>query len=484
MVASLAACNALPTQPTTGAAGIGLAATADLPSQWQGASALDASARRWADGFADPLLPALVDEALAANLDLQTASAALRRARALRELTAAAQAVQVGSSASVGRNRSGGQSGNSLRVGLDASWEADLFGAQGAALAAAQAGAEASAATLQATRLAVAAETALTYVSWQGLRRQMDVAAASLASQTQTDGLVRARVAAGLATPLDQAQSTATLAQTRARLPALQHSLTQAEHTLAVLLAQTPDALSARLAAAPRALPLPPDLPALPVPADWLRRRPDLQAAERNVAAELATLTQRQADRLPRFTVSGSLALQAATLSALSGPGALVAGLAAGINWPLFDGGAGAAQVAAQQAALDAARLTWRAAVLTALQDVEDSLSSLATNRTRVETLRVAAQAADEALRLARHRWESGLSDYASLLDNERTALSTADTLAGAQTELVASHIRLLKAMGGGMGVGMGVSTTPAADPTRTSGPNANLARPDPSQPT
>jgi outer membrane protein, multidrug efflux system len=215
-----------------------------------------------------------------------------------------------------------------------------------------------------------------------------------------------------------------------------------------------------------------------------LRRRPDLQAAERNVAAELATLTQRQADRLPRFTVSGSLALQAATLSALSGPGALVAGLAAGINWPLFDGGAGAAQVAAQQAALDAARLTWRAAVLTALQDVEDSLSSLATNRTRVETLRVAAQAADEALRLARHRWESGLSDYASLLDNERTALSTADTLAGAQTELVASHIRLLKAMGGGMGVGMGVSTTPAADPTRTSGPNANLARPDPSQPT
>ena len=236
-------------------------------------------------------------------------------------------------------------------------------------------------------------------------------------------------------------------------MPALRHSATQAEHALAVLLALPPAALAGRLAAAPRALPLAPALPVLDLPAAVLQRRPDLRAAELTASAALATLQQRQAERKPRFTISGNLALQAATLSGLGGAGALVAGVATAVNWTLLDGGAGRAQVAAQEAALESARVAWRAAVLAALQDVEDSLSALAGGRERVATLERADAAANEALKLARLRWQAGTVDQLLLLDAERTALSAADSLAGARTDLTSSHIRLLKALGGGLGV-------------------------------
>jgi outer membrane protein, multidrug efflux system len=451
----LGACAPLPRVPEASTP----APLGGVPAQWHASRTddqppgADTAVASWAGDLGDPVLTALVRDALAANVDLQTAQAAVRRARALSALTLASQAVQVGSSASVGRSRSNGQTGNSLRAGLDASWEPDLFGTQSAARQAALATVDARTASWRATQLAVAAETAVTYVSWQGLRRQIEVAQASLDSQVETDRLVRARVEVGIASLLEQAQSTATLEQTRARLPQLQHGLAQAEHALSVLLGQAPAALSERLARAPHAMPQVPALPALPVPLEVLRRRPDVQAAERDATAALATLQQREAERRPSFTLSGSIALQAATASALTGPGALVAGLAASLNWPLLDGGAGAAQVDAQQAAVDSARLAWRGAVLAALQDVEDSLSARSQLQLRADRLARASAAADQALVLARERWASGLIDYASVLDSQRGALSAGDALASARSDLVASHLRLLKALGGGIGL-------------------------------
>jgi nucleoside phosphorylase len=252
---------------------------------------------------------------------------------------------------------------------------------------------------------------------------------------------------------LELESATATLEQTRARVPALRQTLMQDEHALAVLLGLPPAALGPRLAAAPLSLPLVPELPAVGVPAQLLQRRPDLRAAEWKATSALATLAQQQAARKPGFTLSGSLALQAATLSGLGGSGALLAGVASAVNWTLLDGGAGEARVAAQQAALDSARITWQAAVLAALQDVEDSLSALATGRERVAALLRASASADEALALARHRWQAGLVDHGTVLDAERTALSAADSLAGARTDVASSHIRLLKALGGGIGI-------------------------------
>lgn len=446
LAALLAGCAGWSTPPASPAG-----ASAELPVRWAGTQSTAAAATTdWWQGFADPLLPALVDEALAHNLDLLAATATLARARALRDVAAAGQGPALGSGASAGRSRASDRTANSLRVGVDASWEADLFGAHAAATAAAQADADAAAASLQATRLAVAAETGLAYLQWQGARAQQGVAAASLASQQQTLDLVRVRQRAGLIGGLEAEQARSGVEQARARVSALQHAQSQAEHALALLLGRPPAALAERLAAAPRRPATAPSLPTLPQPADLLQRRWDLQAAERRIAGQLATLQQRQAERRPRFTINGNLALQAATLSALGGSGALVAGLAAAVDWTLYDGGAGAARVAAQQAALDGARLDWQAAVLAALRDVEDALSALATSQQRVDALARASTAADEALRLARISWQAGLSDFLTLLDSERSALGAADALASARTDLASSHVRLYKAMGGG----------------------------------
>lgn len=437
-----------------------------LPLHWSGElpPARDPQGSWWRS-FDDPLLAALVDEALARNLDLQSARLALLRARALREVMAAADGPQLGGGASAGRNRAGGRGATSLRAGLDASWEVDLFGTHAAASAAATADAEAAAATLHATRLAVAAETTLAVLQWQGLRAQAGVAAASLASQQQTLELVQWRQRAGLSSALELEQARSGADSARARLAALRHSQSQAEHVLAVMVGQPPTALAERLAAAPAGHAAAPALPALPQPAALLQRRWDLQAAQQRIGAQLATLAQREAERRPRFTLGGNLALQAATWLALGTSGALLAGLTAAVDWTLFDGGAGMARVAAQQAALDSARVAWQAAVLAALQDVEDGLSALARQRERVQALASASASADEALRLARAGYGAGLNDFLALLDSERSALGAADALAAARTELATSHVRLYQAIGGGFAADGSDAATASAPP-------------------
>nr|WP_310732356.1 efflux transporter outer membrane subunit [Ideonella sp. A 288] len=433
----------------------------DLPPAWSRAPSADHSpvtpaaqgraepSADWWRLHQDPLLSALVDEALAANADLRRARAALAQARALRDVAAAGQSLQLGGSASASRNRSAGSSANSLRAGLDASWEADLFGANASATAAAQAQADASAASLAAVRQSVAAEVGLAYLQWMGTRQQLAIAEAGLASQAETRQLAQWRLQAGLATVLDTAQADSTVEQTRARLAALRTTQAQTGHRLSVLLGQAPGALSARLAAAAQSPTLPP-LPSVGLPADLLRRRPDLVAAEWRVQAAAATLAQREAERLPRVDLGGTLALAARTLSGLTTGGAVAASLAASVNWPLLDGGAARARAGAQAAALDGARADYEAAVLVALQDVEDALAALDHGRAQEASLVAAAAAAREVQALDTLRHRAGLVDVATLLEAQRTALSADEALASARNSLAQQQIRLYKALGGG----------------------------------
>lgn len=434
--AALAGCASVAVPP--------VAPPAEAPAAWSQAAPAGPGWR----GFGDALLAQLVDEALAANPDLAGARAALAEARAQRDVAAASGALQLGSSASAGRNRSAGFTANTLRGGLDASWELDGNGALGFASTAADLAAQASAATLEATRLSIAGETAIAYGQWQGTRTQLAIARDSAAAQRQTLEIVQWRIAAGLATELDAEQARANLASTEAQVPALEKTLAQTRHALEVLTGRAPGALAARLEQAPATLALP-ALPGSPLPAELLRQRPDVQAAELRTQAQWATLAQRDAERRPTFRLSGSLAWQAATWSALGGPASLVAGLAAAVDWPVLDGGAARARVAAQQAVLEQAEAAWRASVLAALQDVEDNLSALATDATRVAALERAATAADSALAIADARYRAGLTDFTTLLDSQRSALSARNALAGARTDLWLAHVRLAKALGG-----------------------------------
>ncbi|BDI03893.1 efflux transporter outer membrane subunit [Sphaerotilus microaerophilus] len=405
---------------------------------------------RWWQQFDDPLLTALIDEALQGNTDLAIARARLDQARALRDSQAAGASPQLGSSAGLSRNRSRATGGvNTWQAGLDASWEPDFFGAQSAAQRGRDLDMAASAADLATTRMTVTAEVGIAYATLRGSRTQWRIARDNLAAQEQTLALTRWRAQAGLASTLDAEQARLSTEQLHANLPALEASIAQSEHRLAVLLGQPPAALRERLGSADRLPASTRDLPA-GVPAELLRQRPDVRAAELAIQAEAERLGQRQAQRWPRFSLSGSLALKAATLSGLGTAGALVSGVAAAVDWPIWDGGTRRAAIDQQQAVLAQARASYRAAVLAALEDVENALTALGATRAQLRSLGEAQNAAQTALLLARQRYQAGLIDFGTLLDAQRSALSADNSLASARTDERLNLIRLYKALGGG----------------------------------
>ena len=404
---------------------------------------------RWWERFGDPQLSALVAQALQAHPSALSAQAALRQARAQARVQAAGMLPDVSLSGSAQRSRSGGQTGNSFQVGLDAGWEPDLFGRLDAGVQASEADARAAQASLEQVHVSLSAEVALQYIALRSLQQRLAIAQRNLETQQQTLQITDWRVQAGLATSLVAEQARAAAEQTAAQVPQLQASLAQARHALAVLTGQAPAALDAALAA-PQAVPQPSQALALDIPADTLRQRPDVRVAQERVQAALARVSQADAARYPSLRLSGSLGLRALTLGALGDSASLVHSLLGSVAVPLFDGGATQAQVQVQQAALEQARQAYQLAVLTALKEVEDALVALQGEAARLAHLQQAAQAAGNAALLAQQRYASGLIDFASVLETQRTQLATQDALATSQANLGSNHVRLFKALGGG----------------------------------
>jgi NodT family efflux transporter outer membrane factor (OMF) lipoprotein len=404
----------------------------------------------WWRRFDDPLLGDLVGRAMQSNTSVATAQAALRQAWALRDVAAAALQPTLKGSASAQHGTSGGEStGNSFQAGLNGNWVPDVFGANRSALNAAIATAQASSASLGDVQVSIAAETGLNYIILRGAQARLAIALANLASQEETLQITRWRQEAGLVTVLEAEQARASAAQTRAQLPALQTGIEQSRHALAVLTGQPPAALATLLAASAPVPQAAADL-ALSIPAETLRQRADVRAAERRVAAALARVGQAEAARLPSFALGGSLGLNALTLGTLTNAASVLTSIVASMAAPLFDGGAGRAQVRAQEAAFDQARLAYQAAVLTALKDVEDALIALQGDQARLASLRDAADAATNAALLARQRYSSGLVDFQVVLETQRTQFATQDSVAGAGADVSSDHVRLYKALGGG----------------------------------
>jgi multidrug efflux system outer membrane protein len=426
----------------------------DVPADWSvanvsattGASTL----AQWWLRFDDPLLASLVAQALQANTSVKSAQAALRQARALRDVAAAGLLPTVGSSASAQRGITGGNvTGNTFRAGLDANWELDIFGVNQSALDASDATAQSSAASLGDVQVSIAAEVALSYITLRGAQVRLAIATDNLASQLETLQITQWRLQAGLVTSLETEQARTTAEQTRSRIPDLQTSIEQASHALAVLTGQPPAALLTVLAT-PGPVPQAADDLALSIPAETLRQRPDVAAAELQVMAALARVSQAEAARMPNFQLGGSLGLYGLTLGALTSGSAGIGALLASVSMPVFDGGALRAQVRAQQAALDQAGSAYQTAILTALTEVEDALVALRGDRERQLSLQHAAEAAGNAAQLARLRFDSGLIDFQTVLDTQRTQLNAQESVAIASADLSSDYVRLYKALGGG----------------------------------
>ena len=425
----------------------------EVPANWSVAdvSAQDgtASLAQWWQRFDDPLLAQLIDQAMQANTGVTSAEAAVRQARALRDVSAAALLPSVSGSTTVQRSRAGRVNANSFRAGLDASWELDIFGENRSALEASEASLGASGATLGDVQVSIAAEVALDYISLRGLQARLVIAQDNLETQLETLQITEWRLQAGLATSLDAEQARASTEQTKALLPALQTSIDQTRHALSVLTGQPPAALATMLAGS-GPIPKAPDTLAIRFPAETLRQRADVRAAEYQVTAAIARVAQADAARYPSFRIGGALGVASATLGALTSGSAILASVLANMSVPIFEGGALLAQVRAQQAALDQARSGYQATVLTALKDVEDALVALEGDRDRLAHLQLAAEAAGNASLLARQRYSTGLVDFQTVLDTQRTQLTTQEGVANASTDLGSDHVRLYKALGGG----------------------------------
>ena len=442
--------------------------TLTVPSTWSSSHGVvvpDASPQslaRWWQGLGDAQLSTLVEQALQANPSLRATQAALRQSRAQRDVTAAGLAPSLDGSGSAQRSRSGNATGNSFSAGLDASWELDVFGRLASGLEASDADVRTAQATLEGARVSLAAEVALTYIDLRNQQQRLVIARNNLASQRETLQITDWRMQAGLTTSLATEQAKAAVEQTAAQVPTLEASLAQSRHALAVLTGQNPAALDAQLAAVGPVPQVPTQL-ALQIPAETLRQRPDVIAAETRVAAALARVSQADAARYPSFRLGGSLGLRALTLGTLTQGGSVVGALLSSISVPLLDGGAARAQVRVQQEGLEQARLAYVSTVLTALQEVEDALAAVQGDAQRRERLQAAVEAAQNAALLAQQRYSSGLVDFQTVLETQRSQLSSQDSLATATATLTADHVRLYKALGGGWTPQPAVATAGAA---------------------
>jgi NodT family efflux transporter outer membrane factor (OMF) lipoprotein len=424
------------------------------PSQWvnqpKDSAPKNASGlATWWGLFNDPLLTQAVEMALVSNTGVRGAQAALAQARALREVAQAAGGFSLGAAASAQIAQNGqAEAKNTFKAGFDASWEADVWGRLGQGVAASTADLEAAAASLGQVQVSLAAEVASAVIELRGLQARLAIAHSNLAAQQETLQITEWRAQAGLASSLEVEQARVATEQTRAQIPVLITAFGQAQNSLAVLTGQTPGAWSARWSPAP--VPVPVQAIAVGIPADTLRQRPDVQAAERKVQAAWARYAQADAARYPRLTFSGNLGLGATSLGQLFDAGALTRTLLANVSGNLFDQGAAKAQVQVQRAAVEQAVAGLQASTQTALLEVENALVALGNNRDRLERLAAAAQAASNAELLARHRYSSGVIDFRTLLDTQKTLLSTQSELESARVAHSTDHVRLYKALGGG----------------------------------
>ncbi len=413
----------------------------------------------WWQRFNAPTLTALVTQGLLRNTDVRSAMAALQQSRALRDTRSAGLGPNVGGSASAQRSRSGSNDAtDSFQIGFDAGWEPDVFGGKRSALRAAESDTQAAQASLAQVQVSMAAEIAVTYIELRGLQTRLAIARSNLAAQMETLQIAQWRAQAGLVSSLDVEQAVAASEQTAAQIPALSTSLAQAISSLAVLTSQAQDVVQNQVKADPglavdssaAAIPQAPAGVAVAIPAQTLRQRPDVRAAEYRISGALAQVAQADAARYPSFQISGSIGLRALTLGALTNGASLMQSLLAGVSVPLFDGGAARAQVRAQEAGLEQARVAYEATVMRALKDVEDALVALQGDNERAIRLQAAATAAANADLMARQRYSSGLIDFRAVLDAQRTVLSTQDSVAATRANVSADHVRLYKALGGG----------------------------------
>ncbi|MFY9962098.1 efflux transporter outer membrane subunit [Pseudomonas sp.] len=409
----------------------------------------------WWKQFEDPVLDRLVAQSLERNRDIRAAFARWRMARALRDDVANDRFPIITSrtSADIGKGQLPGLTEalvNQERydLGLDTAWELDLFGRIRHQLESSDARSEAAKADLQQLQVSLIAELVDAYGTLRGAQLRERIAQSNLGNQRNSLNLTKQRREVGMGAELDVLRAQARLEATKAQIPGLQAEAARARHRIASLLGMRPDQVIEDLS--PQALPA--ISTGLPVgePTDLLRRRPDIRAAERRLAASTAEVGVATADLFPRVSLSGFLGFTAGRGSQLGSSAAKAWSVAPALTWSAFDLGSLRARLRAAEASSDVALAQYEQQVLLALEEAANAFGDYGKRQERLEALMLRSNASRGAAQQATTQYQEGIVDFLVLLDAEREQLSAEDAQAEAEVDLYRGIVAIYRALGGG----------------------------------
>lgn len=426
----------------------------DFSNWWHSAKKSDAPAAptqspsmAWWEAFHDDKLNDLVKRALANNQDLKIAEARIAEARGARQATGSALFPQIGGKASTQSAREimfGDQSitPRNYSAVLDATWEVDLFGTTQRAVESADATIQARQADLRAARITLIGDVARNYIEWRQLQQQIVLTQETAKAQQELYGIANTKYKAGTGSYLEASEAQTLYKNTMASLPELERQRDGSGYRLSVLLGETAGPLNNELKAVKK-LPQPIAVPVLSAPADTIRGRPDVQAAERELASASALKAEAFTELFPKLSLSGFFGINGARLSQSTRTWSVTSGLTV----PLLNFGRLQGDIKAADAHQTQALAVYRKTVLQAISDVETSLTNVSKADTRTTLLRDAVKSAKLTLDIAKDRYSNGLATFTEVLDSEKQLYSAQATSVQAQSDLLMYLIALHKAL-------------------------------------
>lgn len=411
----------------------------------------------WWRNMHDPVLNQLITEASQNNRDLAVALANIERAKASVDLASAGYLPTLQANANASRNRYSKQNSfgtnsgtrNTFNAGLQASWEPDFFGRTRYAVAAAQANLGMQQAMQQDLLLAVVAEVASNYFQVRGLQRQLASAQQDIQLLQDIEEIARVQAENGITTRFDLARAQGEREAYQARLPNLEAEINTRIYRIAVLTGQTPET-HAQLLQKYAPLAMPPDRLPVGLRSDILKRRPDIQQAERAFAAATANASYAHADRFPSFLLTGAIGSSTRVFSDLFSAASLTNSIATALAWPIYAGGAFEANIDIADAETQAALASYEQSVLLALEDAESALMRYGKAWQTLKQLKIAEETRQQAMAIAKLRYEAGEESLLTVIDAKRTLIATGNDIINSETNILVDLALLYKALGGG----------------------------------
>jgi NodT family efflux transporter outer membrane factor (OMF) lipoprotein len=428
----------------------------------------------WWKSFDDPTLTSLIERAIESNLDLRQAEARIRQARATQGVTASGLWPEIDATGSYRRSGSGGGStstsggqatsqngavssgggprgsvANLFQVGLDASWELDIFGGTRRNIEASDADFQAAVEDRRDVLVSLVSEVGNDYLNLRGLQQQIIIARKNLSAQKHTAEITRKRFEAGFVGKLDVANAYAQVATTESQIPVFESAAQGTIYSLSVLLGREPAALAEELASDAPIPSTPPEIP-VGLPSDLIRRRPDIRKVEAQLHAATVRIGVATADLFPKFSLTGSAGFTSTDISTLLNWTSRVWSYGPSVTWPIFTAGRIRWNIEVQKAVKEQTLAAYEKAVLTALKDVETALVAYAKEQDHRNSLIEAVESNRTAVDLSMKLYVAGKIDFLNVLVAQRALNISEDALVQSTRSLATDLIALYKALGGG----------------------------------